>query len=182
MIRLATVLLCLWAGSAQVRAREIACDPNNENLQTYLRMSQVLFNDFEADRIGEFYAEEFISHDSDEGGSGPTIRNHDDLRTVFERNRSAGADRRFINNVVICNQDIVVAQITVEGRAQLDGMPEERPYRVNAIEIYRFQDGKIVERWGNSDQIGFIRQLGVDFDISYRPLIEEKEGEGASDN
>ena len=30
------------------------------------------------------------------------------------------------------------------------------------MQIGRFEDGKIVERWGSSDELGILQQLGVD--------------------
>jgi len=33
---------------------------------------------------------------------------------------------------------------------------------VRGVQIGRFEGGKIVERWGSSDELGILKQLGVD--------------------
>ena len=36
-----------------------------------------------------------------------------------------------------------------------------RAYKTSAIDIYRFKDNKVVERWGNNDGVTLLRQLGL---------------------
>jgi predicted ester cyclase len=38
--------------------------------------------------------------------------------------------------------------------------PTGKPYVASAIDIYRFKNSKVVERWGNSDVMGIAQQLG----------------------
>jgi len=33
--------------------------------------------------------------------------------------------------------------------------------RISATDIYKFKDGKVVERWGNADNVGQLWQLGL---------------------
>jgi len=33
--------------------------------------------------------------------------------------------------------------------------------RVRGVQIGRFTDGKLVERWGSSDQLGMLTQVGL---------------------
>jgi hypothetical protein len=39
--------------------------------------------------------------------------------------------------------------------------PTNRIVTMPGINIFRLQGGKIVERWGNLDVLGFLTQLGV---------------------
>jgi len=40
------------------------------------------------------------------------------------------------------------------------------------MDMFRFKDGKVVERWGESDTAILIRQLGLELDLSLQPLAE----------
>ncbi|MGN6686238.1 MAG: ester cyclase [Actinomycetales bacterium] len=36
-----------------------------------------------------------------------------------------------------------------------------KSFRVRGVQISRFEDGKLAERWGSSDQLGILTQLGL---------------------
>jgi len=40
--------------------------------------------------------------------------------------------------------------------------PTGKAIEVRGVQIGRFEDAKIVERWGSSDELGILEQLGVD--------------------
>ena len=47
-------------------------------------------------------------------------------------------------------------------RGEMQGIaPTNRKVVANGIAIYRFNDGKVVEEWMNTDQLGILKQLGV---------------------
>ena len=35
-----------------------------------------------------------------------------------------------------------------------------KSYAISGIDIYRFENGKVVERWGNADLVSMYRQIG----------------------
>ncbi|WP_427007629.1 ester cyclase [Pseudarthrobacter sp. H2] len=39
--------------------------------------------------------------------------------------------------------------------------PTGRSSTIRGMQIGRFEDGKLVERWGSSDQLGMLTQLGL---------------------
>jgi predicted ester cyclase len=39
--------------------------------------------------------------------------------------------------------------------------PTGRPMRFSGINVFRFQDGKVVELWNHRDDLGLMQQLGV---------------------
>jgi len=44
------------------------------------------------------------------------------------------------------------------------GVPDNaigKSVKIQAIDVYRFKDGKIVEAWGLSDELNWYKQLGV---------------------
>lgn len=63
----------------------------------------------------------------------------------------AGAlDTHFTIEDLIAEGDRVVVRWTVSGRHNLN---------LTGITIHRFKDGKIIESWGNWDQLGMMQQL-----------------------
>ena len=166
---LATALMSIPAA-----ATEILCDGHEENLQTYLDMTRILFNERDHTRAAEFYADEFISHNTDEGGLGTSIRNPEHMQRIWINSKRNSPDRVLINDLIVCNGDVVVARVTLKGTrltGPMEGNPSNgRRYETSAIDIYRFKDGKVVERWGNNDSIAMIRQLGLQVDLSMTPL------------
>jgi len=64
----------------------------------------------------------------------------------------------------LCAGDLVIARVTMQGTqtGPLFGMPAtNKKYSTTATDVYRFKDGKVVERWGNNDGIGMLSQLGL---------------------
>ena len=39
--------------------------------------------------------------------------------------------------------------------------PTGRRFSVRTVQLMRFEDGVVVERWGSSDQLGLLQQLGL---------------------
>ena len=64
---------------------------------------------------------------------------------------------------MVAEGDKVVVRFTIGGthRAQFMGVPATgKRGDVTAIDIMRFQDGKIVDPWGEVDFLGMLQQLG----------------------
>jgi predicted ester cyclase len=163
--RLSLIIALLMAQSL-VYASEIYCDDNPENLETYLNMHEVLFMQRDESRVAEFYAPEVISHNQDAGGGDLVPVRHEELQAMWVNSRKTSPDRVLINNLILCMGDFVVARVTFQG-TRLGPLPglepgeEGRPYKASGIDIYRFEDGKVVERWGNNDGVTLMRQLGL---------------------
>lgn len=149
---------------------QIHCTGHEANLATFLEMTKVLFNDRDADRAGEFYAPMIINHNSDDGGFGTTTVPVERAAQMWRTYQALEPDRQVINNVIICNGDFITAQTTVTGTRAGETLPGKpagsRRYRTSAMDMYRFENGKVVERWGNYDMVTRVRQLGLDLDLS----------------
>jgi predicted ester cyclase len=39
--------------------------------------------------------------------------------------------------------------------------PTGKKVSIRGVQISKFRDGKMVERWGSSDELGMLQQLGV---------------------
>jgi predicted ester cyclase len=65
---------------------------------------------------------------------------------------------------MITEGDKVAVRGTISGTHQGDLMgipPTGRQVTVTLIDVNRIEDGKLVERWGVSDMLGMMQQLGV---------------------
>lgn len=156
-----TLLLLSTAASAAEEVR-IHCDGQEENLQTYLEIHKVLFSDRDTTRVEEFYADEVISHNNDAGGPGSVVR-PDDMRKMWDESRENNPERVLEDELILCVDDFVVVRTTIKSsfNTPMAGYPPTgEPYEATAIDIYRFEDGKVVERWGNADVAYIFRQLG----------------------
>ena len=94
---------------------------------------------------------------------------------MFTGSKSASPDRVLTNDVIICKDDMVSTRMTVRGTqtgVMMGHPPTGRKFKFTAMDMFRFKDGKVVERWGESDTAILIRQLGLELDLSLQPLAE----------
>lgn len=140
------------------------CEGNEEILQTYLEMTDILFNKRESHRASEYYADSFVSHNADEGGANTTTHTPAHMEAMWENSKRSMPDRILTNDVVICKDNLVIARVTMKGTMG-QGPATGKPFDFTAIDIYRFEDGKVVERWGNNDGVTMLRQLGLMPDV-----------------
>jgi hypothetical protein len=68
-----------------------------------------------------------------------------------------------VDRLVQTETDIAIAY-TIRGthRGEFAGIvPTGRPITARGMQIARFEDGKIVERWGSSDELSILLKLGA---------------------
>ncbi len=167
----AATLTVLAAGSLSAQAADapaakkptIACQGNDKNLQTYLQIHKVLFTDRDSSRVNEFYAPEVLSHNQDSGGGVTTKVKSSQMAAMWAASKKNNPERVLADDLIICGGDFITVRTMVHSndKTGLDGNPPTgKPYSVSAIDIYRFENGKVVERWGNNDTVSIYRQLG----------------------
>jgi predicted ester cyclase len=155
---LITAALLLIAPAAH--AGEVQCRGNEVMLQRYLGLFDEVFNGRKLDRIPEYIAEDFLPHDSAPG----TPRGPEAIRRFVTSMAASFPQRRLTNDLIVCGGDLLVAYQTVEGVNDgplFGGLPPTgKAFSFKWIDIYRFRDGKVVERWGAGDALGMMQQLG----------------------
>ncbi len=65
---------------------------------------------------------------------------------------------------MVAEGDRVAARITIHGthQGEFQGIPATgREVKLSAIDIFRFEGGKIAEQWVELDALGMMQQLGV---------------------
>jgi hypothetical protein len=92
-----------------------------------------------------------------------SVANVDELKQIIAAAHDA-LDQYITQDDVFAVDDRVVVLISFHGKhigTFLGIPPTYQPVNWTSIEIYRFENGKIVERWVQADTAGLMRQLGV---------------------
>ncbi|MFP4438735.1 MAG: ester cyclase [Chloroflexaceae bacterium] len=116
---------------------------------------------------GEFH-EELLAPDaldhSTVGGQKKVERGSGSFRQIVGMFRSAMPDIKLTVEDEIYTDDKVVHRWMLNGTdtGGVMGMPPSgKQLTLTGTTIVRMQDGKIVERWANVDELGLLQQLGV---------------------
>ena len=112
-----------------------------------------------ADIIDDFLAPDFVEHDPFPGIP-PTRDGWKQAFMAFV----TGAPGYHVVEDLIAEDDKVVGRITAYGThtGDLFGIPATgKEIRVSGIAIWRIRDGRIVEHWHETDQMGLLQQVGV---------------------
>ncbi|MBA3881728.1 MAG: ester cyclase [Chthoniobacterales bacterium] len=93
-------------------------------------------------------------------GSGP-----EGFIDFFTKFRDAFPDLEISVEHMVADDDNVAIAYTVTGthEGNFHGIaPTRKKIKARGVQIARFEDGRIAERWGSSDELGIFKQLGVD--------------------
>ena len=64
----------------------------------------------------------------------------------------------------VATDDHFAMRYTVRGTHEGEFMgvaPMGKSFEVAALQISKIKDGKVVERWGSTDELGILKQLGI---------------------
>ena len=132
---------------------------SNENIAAVRRLTQEGFVGGKVDVVDDVVADSCVDHDPLPGQSQGAAGQKQTCQMVV-----AGlSDRRTLQDDLLAIDDVVVENWLFEGTHTGDfmGVPATgRQLHVRGIEIWRFADGKIVERWGVIDTGSVMQQLG----------------------
>ncbi len=112
------------------------------------------------DAAVESFAEDAVDHDpAPDQGPG-----REGFRTFWKTLTAAFPDAHIEPRHEVVDDDHVVVAYTLTGthKGKFQGIaPTGTEIEITGIQIGRFENGKIVERWGSSDELGILRQLGA---------------------
>ena len=112
------------------------------------------------DAFGEVVADGCVDNDPAPGqGAGP-----EGFRTFFAGMRVAFPDMQVEPLTMVSERDTVAFAYTLTGTHNGDflGFPATgKSIEVRGMQIGRFEAGKMVERWGSSDELGILKQIGA---------------------
>jgi steroid delta-isomerase-like uncharacterized protein len=112
----------------------------------------------DADALDEVLAPEFVYH---QPRTPPDLESFKQFLLMF---RAAFPDMRYTVEDLIAEGDKVVDRLTWQGthQGELMGIPPTgNTVTVREMHISRIAEGKIMERWGQPDMLGMMRQLGA---------------------
>jgi steroid delta-isomerase-like uncharacterized protein len=82
----------------------------------------------------------------------------------FEQFRGAFPDLSVSVEHMVTDEDNVAFAYTVTGTHKGNFMgvaPTGKRIQVRGVQIARFENGRMVERWGSSDELGILKQIGA---------------------
>lgn len=130
----------------------------DENLKAQEHLAGSI-NEGDVDTAVETFAEESVDHDpAPEQGPG-----REGFRAFWTTLTTAFPDAHIAPRHVVADDDHVVVAYTLTGthEGEFEGVaPTGKKVEVNGIQVGRFENGQIVERWGSSDELGLMRQIG----------------------
>ena len=125
------------------------------------RYAEELLNRKNLDLFEEIFAPDFVQY----GTASDQVSGVEDLKEFFVMLRSGFPDFQVtIEDLFAAEGEKVVLRFTFRGTHQGEFMgiaPTGNRVEFLAIDISRIAEGKIVEHWSNSDQLGMMQQLGV---------------------
>lgn len=85
-------------------------------------------------------------------------------RVFFSGFRDAFPDLSVTLETLVADDESIAIAYTLTGTQSGPFMgiaPTGRKIKIRGMQISKFKDGKMVERWGSSDEWGMLQQLGV---------------------
>lgn len=122
----------------------------------------VIWNRAELDRLGEFYAPDFVSHQPPSG-----IRwepGHEGLRKLITATKRQFPDYHETIEDAVASGDRVFLRLTNRGTdtgGTRSRPPTGRSFEVGDSMLVRIADGRIAEQWGLVDLYSMYVQLGM---------------------
>lgn len=131
--------------------------------QANLKTQQLLgesVNSGKLEGLKQVMAPDVVDHDpAPDQGPGPEgfIQFFTNFRTAFPDLAIA------VDHMVADDSNVSIAYtITGTHKGDFQGIPATgRRIKARGVQIARFENGKIVERWGSSDQLGILQQIGA---------------------
>jgi steroid delta-isomerase-like uncharacterized protein len=131
-----------------------------EESQTILRGIIDAINTGSFSAFDDLVAEDFQEH-LNVFGAAP---GREGYRQMMQGMRAAFPDFTVMHEFMLCGDDMISSRFVASGthRGDFAGIPPAgKQITVQGIEIFRFENGKLAERWGEVDQLGMLIQLGA---------------------
>lgn len=142
------------------------------NKAVVLRFYDQLNSGNTLEAVDELFAPDFVAHFP---GRPHAVRGRDEFKKLLADYLTAFPDLTETTEALIAEGDLVAIRETYrathEGHFQgvlptgtgefQDIRPTGRPIQLTGIDIYRIQDGRVVEQWIEQDLLGLLQQLGA---------------------
>jgi len=133
---------------------------SEENKALMHRVYEEGFSQNNLDVLDELIASDFTDHNPNPGQP-PGLEG---LKQFISSMHNVLSGLQVDIEDMVAEGDKVVARLRISGTHQgefLGNAPTGNQVAFTAIDILRIDNGKLVEHWGNLDELGMLRQLGV---------------------
>lgn len=123
--------------------------------------------------LKSFVTTDFIDHNPSPGHTGKGL---DDLTAQLNELFTALPDLRVTIDLMVAEEDKVVAYLTMTGTnsGPFGNMPAtNKPVKFNGVDIVQIKDGKASERWGVTDDMSMLTQMGM---LETDSMVQHKSG------
>jgi steroid delta-isomerase-like uncharacterized protein len=130
-----------------------------ENLEILTTFAEAV-NSGRFELFKDSVAAENIDHDPAPG----QVAGPEGYRAFFSGLRSAFPDLRVALDTLVADEDSIAIAYTLTGTQKgcfMGVPPTGRTMKIRGLQISKFRHGKMVERWGSSDELGLLQQLGA---------------------
>ncbi len=131
-----------------------------EENKAIARRAYDAINRNDLDALEEMVDSDITDHDP-APGQGPGLEG---VKQYFSSLHAAFPDVHMDVEDMIAEGEKVVARVSVSGTHQGEFLgiePTGNRVTIKGIDILRITDGKVVEHWGNFDDLGMLQQLGI---------------------
>jgi steroid delta-isomerase-like uncharacterized protein len=129
------------------------------NLETLGKFAEAV-NTGKFELFKEAVALENVDHDPASG----QVQGPEGYRVFFGGLRAAFPDLSVALETMVADEESIAFAYTLSGTqtgAFMGIAPTGRQMKVRGVQISKFKDGKMIERWGSSDELGLLQQLGA---------------------
>jgi predicted ester cyclase len=131
---------------------------SKESTQAALGKFAEAVNTGKFELFDEVVAPECIDHDLTEG----QVRGPAGYRSFFSGMRTAFPDLNVAAETVVQDGDSLAFAYTLTHNGPLGKIPPTgKKVKIRGVQISKFKDAKMVERWGSSDELTLLKQIGV---------------------
>lgn len=132
-----------------------------KNKQHIRRAVEEIWNGARYENLEKFISRDFVAHTSTPDQK---IEGVQATKEFYTGLRNAFPDIHFTITDQVAEADKVVTHWTAEGthKGNFKGIAATgKRFRITAIDIDRFVNGKVAECWTNMDELGLLQQLGA---------------------
>ena len=120
----------------------------------------------EAAQTGNFdvFKEVVSAQNVDHDPAAGQVQGPEGYRMLFTGLRTAFPDMSVKLETMVADDESIAFAYTLTGTqtGPLMGFPPTgKKVKIRGMQISKFKDGKMVERWGSSDELGMLQQLGI---------------------
>ena len=131
-----------------------------DNKAVIRRFIEEVFNQRNVNAIDQYFADDYVDHVIPPG----MPNNREGFKQFVGAFLAAFPDFHYTLEDELAEGDKVVNRLTARGtqRGELMGMPPTGKHATwSEIHVGRMRAGKLVEHWGQIDQLGMLQQLGI---------------------